>query len=96
MGETTLFNKAGIDQGSADLAATAKAMEQELEELKTYLNQRSQSWEGPAREAYFQAQDQWDKSFTHMRTVLGLSSQAVDQIGQNYQTTEQQNASMWE
>jgi ESAT-6 family protein len=95
MTQTTKFNKGGIDQGAADLALVAKTMKQELEELKAFIGTKSQEWEGPAREAYRVAQAEWDKSFVHMETTLHLSSSAVSQIGENYQTAEQKNASIW-
>ena len=70
-------------------------LEGELEELKAFIGTKSQDWEGPAREAYRVAQGEWDKSFVHMQTTLHLSSSAVQQIGENYQTAEQKNASIW-
>jgi early secretory antigenic target protein ESAT-6 len=93
--ETTLFNKGGIDQGAQDLEAVAKAMRTELEELKTFLKNKTDSWEGPARSAYFVAQGEWDKSFTKMDAVLSAASTTVQTVGDNYQTTENRNASMW-
>lgn len=93
--ETTLFNKGGIDQGAQDLEAVAKAMRSELEDLKSFLKNKTASWEGPARQAYFTAQGEWDKSFTKMDTVLSAASTTVQTVGDNYQTTENRNASMW-
>ena len=95
MSQTTKFNKGGIDQGAADLALVAKTMKQELDELKAFIGTRSQEWEGPAREAYRVAQGEGDRSFIQMQATLHLSSSAVQQIGENYQTTEQRNASIW-
>ncbi|HEY8788822.1 MAG TPA: WXG100 family type VII secretion target [Actinopolymorphaceae bacterium] len=93
--ETTLFNKGGIDQGAQDLEAVARAMRQELEDLETFLKNRTESWEGPARQAYFVAQGEWDKSFTKMDGVLSAAGVTVQTVGENYQTTENRNASMW-
>ena len=92
---TTLFNKAGIDQGAADLAAVAKAMETELEDLKTYLDKRMVTWDGPARSAYQQAQGVWDNAFTKMQTVMTHASTTVQDVGSRYDATERQNAGMW-
>jgi WXG100 family type VII secretion target len=92
---TTLFNKAGIDQGAADLAAVAKAMETELDELKTYLDKRMATWDGPARSAYQQAQGVWDSAFTKMQTVMTHASTTVQDVGSRYDATERQNAGMW-
>ncbi len=47
--ETTLFNKGGIDQGAQDLEAVARAMRTELDDLKSFLKNKTESWEGPAR-----------------------------------------------
>ncbi len=77
MSQTTMFNKGGIDQGAADLALVAKTMKQELEELKAFIGNKSQEWEGPAREAYRVAQGEWDRSFTHMETTLHHSTHMV-------------------
>jgi early secretory antigenic target protein ESAT-6 len=93
--ETTLFNKGGIDQGAQDLEAVARAMRTELDELKTFLKSRTASWEGPARTAYFTAQGEWDKSFTKMDGVLSSASTTVQTVGDNFQTTENRNASLW-
>jgi early secretory antigenic target protein ESAT-6 len=95
MTQTTMFNKGGIDQGAADLALVARTMKQELDELRAYIGTKAQEWEGPAREAYRVAQGEWDRSFLHMQTTLHLSSSAVQQIGENYQTAEQRNVSIW-
>lgn len=93
--ETTLFNKGGIDQGAQDLEAVARAMRTELDELKTFLKNKTESWEGPARQAYFVAQGEWDKSFTKMDGVLSAASSTVQTVGEHYQSTENRNASMW-
>ena len=95
MSETTLFNKSGIDQGASDIQAVSLAMNNELDELKGFLASKIASWEGPAREAYSQAQGQWDTSFTHMQTVLAKASATVTTVGENYQTAEGANQSIW-
>ena len=79
--------------GQAEIQATANAIEEKLDRLKSSLQKLE--WTGSDRDAYQTAQHKWDQAMTDMKAVLGDIGRAVGTALENYQQTEKGNASLW-
>lgn len=71
-----------VDVLSADIANDAKGIAQELDNLDTQVKSLIEQWDGAAREAYHQAQRDWNGKLQEMNQILGQISQATSQIAQ--------------
>ena len=68
-----------VDVLASDIAADAKSIAQELENLNSQVSALIGQWDGSAREAYHQAQRNW-------------ISQATSQIAQQYVESDARSA----
>jgi ESAT-6 family protein len=67
----------------------------ELEDLQRQLQSGLAEWTGAAREAYHQAQAQWNASAARMGQVLSQLGTVIGESNANYQGTEQRLTGMW-
>jgi len=91
-----LVNFSTISNAAQEVRATAGRIESQLADLKAGVQRIAQSWEGAAQEGYQARQAQWDSSAADLHTVLTQISSALDNAAQNYQSTENKNASIWQ
>lgn len=81
-----------VDVLSADIANDAKGIAQELDNLDTQVKSLIEQWDGAAREAYHQAQRDWNDKLQEMNQILGQISQATSQIAQQYVESDARSA----
>ena len=81
-----------VDVLASDIAADAKSIAQELENLNSQVSALIGQWDGSAREAYRQAQRNWDGKLQEMNQILGQISQATSQIAQQYVESDARSA----
>lgn len=81
-----------VDVLSADIANDAKGIAQELDNLDTQVKSLIEQWDGAAREAYHQAQHDWNGKLQEMNQILGQISQATSQIAQQYVESDARSA----
>ena len=81
-----------VDVLSADIANDAKGIAQELDNLDTQVKSLIEQWDGAAREAYHQAQRDWNCKLQEMNQILGQISQATSQIAQQYVESDARSA----
>lgn len=81
-----------VDVLSADIANDAKGIAQELDNLDTQVKSLIEQWDGAAREAYHQAQCDWNGKLQEMNQILGQISQATSQIAQQYVESDARSA----
>lgn len=81
-----------VDVLSADIANDAKGIAQELDNLDTQVKSLIEQWDGTAREAYHQAQRDWNGKLQEMNQILGQISQATSQIAQQYVESDARSA----
>ena len=86
---------AQIAEASSNIATTQKSVDQLLDDLKSRLQSIRQSYEGEARAAWEQTQQQWDTAAADLNQVLAQIGTAVQQAGENYQQAEKANVSRW-
>ena len=81
-----------VDVLSADIANDAKGIAQELDNLDTQVKSLIEQWDGAGREAYHQAQRDWNGKLQEMNQILGQISQATSQIAQQYVESDARSA----
>ena len=81
-----------VDVLSADIANDAKGIAQELDNLDTQVKSLIEQWDGASREAYHQAQRDWNGKLQEMSQILGQISQATSQIAQQYVESDARSA----
>ena len=64
----------------------------ELDTLDTQVKSLIEQWDGAAREAYHQAQRDWNGKLQEMNQILGQISQATSQIAQQYVESDARSA----
>ncbi|MEV7781633.1 WXG100 family type VII secretion target [Kitasatospora sp. NPDC088351] len=90
-----LVNFETVKQAGADVRATAKRIESQLEELKSGVNKIASSWEGAAQQGYQAHQAKWDQRATHLQQVLTQIAGSLDKAADSYNATERSNAGLW-
>ena len=75
-----------------DNQSRTKSIAQELENLNSQVSALIGQWDGSAREAYHQAQRNWDGKLQEMNQILGQISQATSQIAQQYVESDARSA----
>jgi early secretory antigenic target protein ESAT-6 len=94
MGEIRVrFGDLGFAQG--DVAATARRMSSQLDELKRFIAPMVASWQGQAAEEYGVKQRQWDSAAADLTAVLGQIGVALGTAQESYQQVETANAARW-
>ena len=81
-----------VDVLSADIANDAKGIAQELDNLDTQVKSLIEQWDGAVREAYHQAQRDWNGKLQEMNQILGQISQTTSQIAQQYVESDARSA----
>ena len=84
-----------LSTAAADCGSTAGQMNQQLDDLKSYLTPLVSSWTGDAAEAYRNLEKQWERSAADLTSVLNQIQKALDAAFQSYVQTEQAAAKLW-
>ncbi|MGC0142974.1 MULTISPECIES: WXG100 family type VII secretion target [unclassified Pseudactinotalea] len=85
-------NFESISTAGADIVNGANKIEQQLNDMDTQLRPLQSDWTGAASDAYEQARATWTQTINEMKQLLAEIGAAVTQSGQDYQTTDSQNA----
>ena len=94
-GNHILVSFSTISNAASEVRATAGRIESQLSDLKAGVQRIAASWEGKAQEGYQARQAEWDRSAADLHSVLTQIAGALDNAAQNYQATENKNASIW-
>jgi ESAT-6 family protein len=95
MSEYTLAVFGTLEQGQADFQQTYDSLVSEVQMLEAQLRSSRSQWAGPAQQAYYQQQAQWNAAMAHMEQVLAQLGVVVGTANQNYQQAEQAKTSLW-
>jgi WXG100 family type VII secretion target len=90
-----LVTFSAVSAAAADCGTVASQMNQQLDDLKTYLNPLVGTWTGNAAEAYRALEAQWQRSASDLTAVLLQIQKALDTAYQNYTATEAANTKIW-
>ena len=86
---------AAMQQGQADFQRTYASLQAEIEQLESQLNANLAEWAGPARQAYHEAQAQWNAAMASMQSVIQQLGVVIGQANDNYTQAEAHNTSLW-
>lgn len=74
---TTVVTYASLDLAAGEIRKQAKALAQDLDEIKSMIAKVSELWEGEAKQAYITAQKNWDTDAHAIRANLDDIAQKV-------------------
>ncbi len=84
-----------VENAAADTDTVANHIDQQLDDLKTYLSPLVASWVGQASSDYQALQSKWDTSAADLNVVLREIGNALRAAHANYTQAESANASIW-
>lgn len=84
-----------IAQAESDVQSTANNLNQQLGDLKAYLQPLVSTWQGAASTDYQAKQAEWDKAQQELNQILAQISRALGHANESYQQVEHRNQSMW-
>lgn len=84
-----------LASGQSSIATTSKSIQQQLDDLKSFLQPMVSTWEGEASTQYMAKQAQWDQAAADINQVLHQISVTLGNTNDNYQQTESSNAARW-
>lgn len=88
-------NFSQVEQGSQQIIATAKQIDELLDSLHTQIQNLEQEWTGGTGEDFQNAKRQWETSAQDLQQTLSKIGAAVSAAHQAYLDTEAKNASAW-
>lgn len=89
-------NFGSLEAGQAGIASTHGKLVTTLDELESNLQPMLQTWDGQAREAYFQCKQEWDNAAAQMATTLQQIGSAVGTANENYNQAERTATNTWQ
>ncbi|MGH3868770.1 MAG: WXG100 family type VII secretion target [Pseudonocardiaceae bacterium] len=84
-----------LESAQRSIQTTWANINQQMEDLKTYLRPMVDTWSGGASSAYQARQAQWDRSANDLHQVLNQIGVALGTSNQNYQEGEAANMRRW-
>ncbi|MGH8902358.1 MAG: WXG100 family type VII secretion target [Egibacteraceae bacterium] len=84
-----------IETGAADTDAVAGQIDQQLDDLKSYIAPLVASWTGQASSDYQALQQKWDASAAELNQVLKQIAVTLRTANENYTSAEQSNIGIW-
>jgi len=87
------FNQA--DATLFDMNAANQQLQGALHDMEQSVEKSMADWTGPAREQYAVSKAIWHQSANEMATALQQARATLLQISDNYGTTEQRQAAIW-
>lgn len=88
-------NFGSLEAGQAGIKNTHGQLVTTLDELESNLQPMLQTWDGQAREAYYQCKQEWDNAAAQMAQTLEQIGTAVGTAQQNYRQAETTATNTW-
>lgn len=88
-------NFAEIANAANTISSQSKEVDALLDELRAEVSKTLGSWTGTGAETYQASQKKWDDAAADLNAVLAAIGTAVQQAGEAYQQSEQQNIARW-
>ena len=95
MGDGIKVGGAGIDAMVADMEKGLQGISSRLDTMKSDLAKYVEQWDGSARQAYSQAQRDWEQQIEECRLLLLDVKAAVVKSKEDYLAGELRNTNMW-
>lgn len=94
-GDEIRYNFGVIEGARADIASTTAAIEDQLFQLKKFIEPLAATWGGTAAAAYQREQANWDRSAADLKAVLDAIGRAVGSGNEEMQETNNRAAASW-
>jgi 6 kDa early secretory antigenic target len=88
-------NFGAMDSGASQIDGSARSINQQLDDLKRFLQPLVATWTGEASQAYQAKQAQWDAAAADLNRILAQVGSAVHAANLDYQSTERTNTQAW-
>lgn len=88
-------NFSALSTAAADITGGANQLEAKLTEMDRSLQPLRANWSGEASSSYEAAKAKWTSAISDMKLLLADIGRAVDTSGQEYSSTEKNNAARW-
>ncbi|MEV3861153.1 WXG100 family type VII secretion target [Streptomyces sp. NPDC050095] len=95
-GDGLLVTYDGLDQAATTIGNEAKALEQDLEELKQMVVKSLQYWEGESQSTFDSKLKRWDKEAQDIHTALTGIGHVVGQSGGTYMDGDKKASSYFQ
>lgn len=89
-------NFGSLEAGRAGIAKTHGQLVSTLDDLEANLQSMLQTWDGQAREAYYQCKSEWDSAAAAMAQTLNQIGTAVGNANENYGAAEKAATNTWQ
>ncbi|MGW4895756.1 WXG100 family type VII secretion target [Kitasatospora sp. NPDC004240] len=96
MSDHILVNFETVRGAGSEVRSTAQRIDQQLSELKSGVQKIASTWEGAAQQGYQAHQQKWDQRATDLQQVLQQIASTLDKAAESYQSTERNNAGLWQ
>ena len=84
-----------LHQGSESITAALKALDAQLQDLENDAKPLVATWDGQAKDAYFQRQRNWQQAAADLKAILYDIKKALDESAAQYLATENRNTQMF-
>ena len=81
-------NFAALGDATMDIDRAVKDLDNKLSDLEAAARPLVETWEGKAKEAYYERQQKWDTAANDLKIILAKIRDAVDSSAQDYAATE--------
>ncbi|MBX9245625.1 WXG100 family type VII secretion target [Actinotalea ferrariae] len=88
-------NFSALSTAAADISTGANQLEAKLADMDRSLQPLRANWSGEASQSYEAAKSKWTSAISDMKLLLTDIGRAVDTSGQEYNSTEKNNAARW-
>ncbi len=88
-------NFSALSTAAADISTGANQLEAKLADMDRSLQPLRANWSGEASSSYEAAKAKWTSAISDMKLLLADIGKAVDTSGQEYNSTEKNNAARW-
>ncbi|MEV2241789.1 WXG100 family type VII secretion target [Micromonospora sp. NPDC049891] len=85
------YNFAGLNAAADSCNGAVRNMTGELDGLKSGIAPLLATWDGDAKEAYFQRQSEWESAANDLRDLLGRIEKALRESAAKMQAREAAN-----
>lgn len=84
-----------VETAAGDTDTVASHMDQQLDDLKSYLSPLVATWSGQASTEYQALQSQWDRSASELNVILREIANTLRAAHANYTQAERANTAIW-
>jgi WXG100 family type VII secretion target len=92
---TYTVNMSNLQQIAEEMGTIANQIQNALDEVESTISQSLAEWTSAARDAYNQAQAQWNADCAQMAVQATNAMNSLNDINNTYQSAESQGVSMW-